>query len=777
MDRTETLPTASAAPEPPPATRPDEHSPSTRRSPAWARAALAILLLATGLLYLWGLGASGWANSFYAAAVQAGSVSWKAFLYGSSDAANSITVDKTPASLWLMALSVRVFGLNSWAMLVPQALCGVASVGVLHATVRRWYGPAAGLLAGAVLAVTPVATLMFRFNNPDALLVLLLVAGAYATVRALETASTRWIVLVGVLVGFGFLTKMLQAFLVVPVFAGVYLLAAPTGLWRRVRQLLLAGLAVVVAAGWWVALVELVPASARPYVGGSQGNSILELTLGYNGLGRITGEEVGSVGGGGARPGGGGGPFSGQSGVLRMFDGEIGGQVSWLLPAALILLVVGLLLAGRAARTDRTRAGLLLWGGWLLVTGLIFSFMSGIFHAYYTVALAPAIGALVGIGVTLLWRQRRPLPALGGVQPGTAAAVPAATPVAGTPAGDPLPTSAEGAGTRWRRWRPLAATATLAGTLAVTVWWAWTLLGRSPDWYPWLRTTVLVTGLVAAALLLLVTRLPRRLVPVVLGLGAAAALAGPVAYAAQTAATPHTGSIPSAGPFVAGGFGRGGFPGGRPPGGTEFPAGGQFPGGSQNGGGQFPGGFPGGGQFPGGAQNGGGQFPGGGQNGGGQNGGGQNGGQLPGFPGGGRTGGPGATGGQGRSAGGGMGGLLDAREPSAALRELLERDSADYTWVAATIGSNNASGYQLATGEPVMPIGGFNGSDPSPTLAQFQRYVADGKIHYFVGGGGFRANGGSSASQEIAGWVAQTFTAQTVDGVTVYDLSAATEAS
>ncbi|MEU7846913.1 glycosyltransferase family 39 protein [Micromonospora parva] len=775
MDKTETLLTAPAAPEPPTAARPDGHSPQARRSPAWARPTLALLLLATGLLYLWGLGASGWANSFYAAAVQAGSVSWKAFLYGSSDAANSITVDKTPASLWLMALSVRVFGLNSWAMLVPQALCGVASVGVLYATVKRWYGPAAGLIAGAVLAVTPVATLMFRFNNPDALLVLLLVAGAYATVRALETASTRWIVLVGVLVGFGFLTKMLQAFLVVPVFAGVYLLAAPTALWRRVRQLLLAGLAVVVSAGWWVALVELVPAGSRPYVGGSQGNSILELTLGYNGLGRITGEEVGSVGGGGARPGG-GGPFSGQTGVLRMFGGEIGGQVSWLLPAALVLLVVGLLLAGRAPRTDRTRAGLLLWGGWLLVTGLIFSLMSGIFHAYYTVALAPAIGALVGIGVTLLWRQHRLLSPPAGVQSGTLAAVPAAAPTAGTPAGDPLPASAEGAagGRRWQRWRPLAASATLAGTLSVTVWWAWVLLGRSPDWHPWLRTTVVAAGLVGAALLLLASRLPRRLVPVVLGLGAAAALAGPAAYAIQTAATPHGGSIPSAGPFVAGGFGRGGFPGGRPPGGMELPAGGQLPGG-----GQFPGGFPGGGQFPGGFP-GGGQLPGGGrngdgQNGDGQNGGGQNGGQVPGFPGGGRNGGP--TGGQGRSAGGGMGGLLDAREPSAALRELLEHDSADYTWVAATIGSNNASGYQLATGEPVMPIGGFNGSDPSPTLAQFQRYVADGKIHYFIGGGGFRANGGSSASQEIAAWVAQTFTAQTVDGVTVYDLSAGTEAS
>ncbi|MEU5906943.1 glycosyltransferase family 39 protein [Micromonospora sp. NPDC047467] len=770
MDRSDTMPTTPAEPGPPPtATRADEAPPPREGRPAaWTRPALVILLLATGLLYVWGLSASGWANSFYAAAVQAGSVSWKAFFYGSSDAANSITVDKTPASLWLMALSVRVFGLNSWAMLIPQALCGVASVGVLHATVKRWYGPVAGLIAGTVLALTPVAALMFRFNNPDALLVLLLVGGAYATVRALETASTRWIMLAGALVGFGFLTKMLQAFLVVPVFAGVYLLAAPTGLWRRVRQLLLAGLAVVVSAGWWVAIVELTPASARPYIGGSQNNSILELTLGYNGLGRITGDEVGSVGGG-RMGGGGGGPFSGQTGLLRMFDSEIGGQISWLLPAALILLVAGLLVAGRAGRTDRTRAGLLLWGGWLLVTGLIFSFMSGIFHAYYTVALAPAVGALVGIGVTLLWRQRHPLPAPGNDRPG-----PTGQPSSGSLS---APDDEPAAGARWQRWRPLAATVTLAGTLAVTVWWAWVLLGRSPDWYPWLRTALLVVGLAGAAGILLAARLPRWLVPVVLGVGAAAALAGPAAYAAQTAATPHTGSIPSAGPSVAGGFGRGGFPGGQPPGGMQRPDGGQMPGGQNQNGGQvpsFPGGGTPGGQAPGAP---GGQAP-GGQAPGGQAPGGQApGGQAPGFPGGGRNGGQMPGGGQGRGDGGGMGGLLDSREPSAALRELLERDSASYTWVAATIGSNNASGYQLATGDPVMAIGGFNGSDPSPTLAQFQRYVADGKIHYFVGGSGFRANGGSSASQEIAAWVAESFSAQTVDGVTVYDLSSGKAAS
>ena len=143
---------------------------------------------------------------------------------------------------------------------------------------------------------------MFRFNNPDSLLVLLLVAGAYCLVRALETGSTKWLVWVGAMVGFGFLTKMLQALLVVPAFALVYLIAAPNPLRRRIVQLLLAGAAMVFSAGWWIAIVSLIPAKDRPYIGGSQHNSILELTLGYNGFGRLTGNETGSVGGGGAGP-------------------------------------------------------------------------------------------------------------------------------------------------------------------------------------------------------------------------------------------------------------------------------------------------------------------------------------------------------------------------------------------------------------------------------------------------------------------------------------------
>ena len=307
------------------------------------RVAVTTLLLLTGVLYLWDLGASGWANAYYSAAALAGSQSWLAFLFGSFDAGNAITVDKTPAALWVMSLSVRVFGLSSWSVLVPQALMGVAAVGLLYATVARAAGRLAGFVAGAVLALTPVAALMFRFNNPDALLVLLLVGAAYATSRALERGATRWLVLAGTLVGFAFLAKMLQAFLVIPAFTLVYLWAAPTTVVRRVLQVGAAALAVIVSAGWFVALAVLWPAATRPYIGGSQTNSIIDLMLGYNGLGRISGDEVGRVGSGS--------PFSDGAGLFRLFDGEVGTEIAWLLPLA-ILAIVAVFVARRSRAED-----------------------------------------------------------------------------------------------------------------------------------------------------------------------------------------------------------------------------------------------------------------------------------------------------------------------------------------------------------------------------------------------------------------------------------------
>ncbi|GAA4705423.1 glycosyltransferase family 39 protein [Nocardioides conyzicola] len=661
-----------------PETTTPEAGPPPRPRRDYYRPALAALLIATGVLYLWGLSSSGWANSFYSAAAQAGSESWKAFFFGSSDAASSITVDKTPLALWPMALSVKVFGLSSWSILVPQAIEGVLAVWLLTATVRRTTGVAwAGLLSGAAMALTPVAVLMFRFNNPDSMLVLLMVAAAYAVLRAVEDGvrhPVRWMALAGALVGMGFLTKMLQVFLVLPAFGLVYLVAGQPRVLKRMGHLLVAFGTMIATAGWWIAIVSLWPAASRPYIGGSQDNSILELTLGYNGFGRLSGDETGSVGGGGA--GGTGGSMWGETGIGRLFTSEIGGQIAWLLPAALVLLVGGLWLTARRPRTDRVRAGLLLWGGWLLVTGLTFSFMAGIFHAYYTVALAPAVAALIGIGAALVRQHRH----------------------------------------SWEA-GPIAAVAIAATTIT-----AFLLLGRSADFVPWLRWVVLPVGVLAAAALTGLRWLPRRLAAAAAVVAVLASLAGPAAYAVQTASTAHTGSIPTAGPTVAGGgFGGPGGGGGRGMGG---------PPGMQQG--QAPTGQAPTGQAP-------------------------TGGQRP------------------QGVGGGAGGLLSSSEPSAELQALLTTDADDYTWVAAAVGSNSAAGYQLATEEPVMAIGGFNGSDPSPTLAEFQQYVADGQVHYFIGGSGFgQSMGGSSASSDIAAWVADNFTATTVDGVTIYDLTTGT---
>ncbi|MDF9871227.1 ArnT family glycosyltransferase [[Kitasatospora] papulosa] len=677
--------------------------------PRWARPAFLAMLLVIALAYLWNLSASGYANSFYSAAVQAGSQSWKAFFFGSLDSANAITVDKPPATLWPMALSVRIFGLSSWAILAPQVLMGVATAGVLYAAVRRRFSAAAGLITMAVFALMPVAALMFRFNNPDALLALLMTATVYCVLRAFEGGRTKWLVWAGVAVGLAFLSKTLQAFLILPPLAVLYAVFAPVSVRKRFGQLGLAALATVVSAGWWVAIVELWPASSRPYIGGSQNNSFLELTFGYNGLGRINGEETGSVGGGG---GGGQGGGWGETGIGRMFNSEIGGQISWLLPAALILLVAGVWLTRRAKRTDTARAAFLAWGGSLLMTTFVFSFMAGIFHQYYTVALAPSIAALVGMGASVLWEERG----------------------------------------RW--W----AGAVLGVTVAATAVWSYVLLGRTPDYVPWLRWAVLAGGLAAAVGLLFAARLGRALALGAVGLGLAASLAGPTAYTISTLNTGHQGSIVTAGPS-AGGMGGpgGGMGGGRPPGqGTQQDGGQGMPQG-----GQAPGNGPGNAQ--------GGGFPGGGTPGQGQQGQGQGrmpGGQQGGMPGGGT--GEGGTGG----GGGGMGGLLDGASVDSEAKTLLKQNADAYTWTAAAIGSQNAASYQLATGDPVMAIGGFNGSDPSPTLAQFKKYVEDGKIHYFISGGmGGGGMGGEGSSSRISAWVQENFEEVTVGSATFYDLT------
>jgi hypothetical protein len=473
-----------------------------------------------------------------------------------------------------------------------------------------------------------------------------------------------------VLVGFAFLTKMLQAFLVLPAFALVYLVAAPTTLRRRLLHLLAALGTLLASAGWWVAVVELVPGSWRPYVDGSQDNSVLELVWGYNGLGRLTGDEAGGHGNAG---------FGSAAGVLRLFQGVSGGMVAWLLPAALVLLVAGVVLRGRAPRTDPTRALLVLSGGSLVVTGLVFSFMAGIYHDYYTVALAPWIAATATVGGAEVWRHRRRLPAR----------------------------------------------LVLGATVAASAGWSAYLLGQSGEQpYLTLRWVALVLGVVSSSAIVAADRLSRRLAASAL-LGAVLSLGiGPAAYSVQTIATPHTGSIVTAGPYDGAAGGPGGH--GGPPHGT---APGQAPQGFAGQQSALPGGAPPGGMPPGG---------------------------MPG-------------------AAGGAGGLLDGAQVGDQLVALLTDDASSYTWVAATTGAQSAASYQLATGDSVMPIGGFNGTAPSPTLTQFQEYVDQGEVHYYVAGdgmGGPGSNGGdTSAASQIEAWVTAGFTSTTVDGVTVYDLT------
>ncbi|MFD0534112.1 glycosyltransferase family 39 protein [Actinomadura luteofluorescens] len=433
-------------------------------------------------------------------------------------------------ALWAMGLTARVLGFGTWSLLLPQVAAGVAAVAVLYTTVRRAFGHAAALTAAAVLALTPITVAINRDNNPDTLLVLFLVAAAWACQRAVDTGRLRPLLLAAFLVGCGFNTKMLQAFLVVPALALAYLVAARPRPARRVAHLLATGAVLAASSLWWTLLVDAVPARSRPYIGGSTDGTAWDLVIGYNGLGRILGQGGGPGGRGG--PGGGGG-FGGQSGAGRLFNDILGGQISWLIPFAVLALAAGLVLLRRRPRTDPARAALLLWGGWLAVHYVVFSFAQGTFHPYYSTAMAPAIAALTGAGAVLLARAHR--------------------------------TS--------RAWAWV-----LPSGVAVTGAWAFVLLDRTPSWNPWLRWAVAAaTALAVAALIAgrVSGRAGTRATVAGLALAAAAGLAGPGAYAVAAASTTSNGTNPLAGPASGGGLGGG--PGAGPGRSGAFPGGGAPP--------------------------------------------------------------------------------------------------------------------------------------------------------------------------------------------------------
>jgi 4-amino-4-deoxy-L-arabinose transferase-like glycosyltransferase len=509
----------------------------------WRRLALTAICLLAAALYAWQIGRSGWGNLYYSAAVKSMSENLTNFVFGSFDPYGVVTVDKPPLAFWPMVASAAVFGYHGWSLLLPQVLEGVAAVWLLHRTVRLWAGEHVALLAALVFALTPVTVAINRDTNPDTMMVLLLVAAAYAFTRSVQRplrpgTASRWLMLAAMFLGLGFVTKMLQAWIVVPVFALAYAIGSAAPLRRRILDLLGAGAVLVASSLWWVALVSAWP-GPKPYFGGSTDGSVLNLVVGYNGLGRVLGRQagrellggssnsaspigqigpVGRGGGGSTWAGGhGSGGFGGGPGITRLFGAQLGGQISWLLPLCLLVLAA-VIFAGihqwrsrvtaQPAPDPARRAGWVLWGGWLIMVGLVLSAAQSGFHPYYTTEMAPAVAAVSAAGVAAMWRCYR-----------------------------------QQGGYHWLLF-PAAVT--------LSVGWAWVLVSRDTSWQGWLRYAVTTAGVLAVVLLVagrLASKLVSSGVPRLAGvLSVVALLLAPGMWSVAMALVPSGGAMAQAGP-------------------------------------------------------------------------------------------------------------------------------------------------------------------------------------------------------------------------------------
>ncbi|WP_427172009.1 ArnT family glycosyltransferase [Arthrobacter sp. 92] len=430
-----------------------------------------------------------------------GSLDWTAFLFGSSDPGNAITVDKPPLSIWIMSLSVRLFGLNSWSLLLPQAFMGVASVYLLYRIVQKHFGPATGLLSGIFFAVTPVATVIFRYNNPDALLTLLMVGIAFFTLESIDRGQLRWLLLAGVLTGAAFLTKQLQILLLLPSVGVSYAAFARTSMVRRSLQLAGALTAAVMAAGWWLLIVQLTDPSKRPFLGGSRDNSVAELTLGYNGLDRLTGAGansaiVGEVGKSTEKL---------EVGFQRFLQPGFSGQFGWFLPLAIAGIFVSFWYLWRRKGDKTARALLLFCCVWLSCAVIVVAYMSGIVHPYYVLTAVPPLCCLAAVAFMHFLK-----------------------------------------GLRRRRIRILAGI-----TLAGSMFFAYISAARSTEDFPGFAGVLLVVwGLVIGAVLV---RPPRKVIAqLTTGALLGALILGPVVWSINTVLSPHIGAGVIGGPDLLG---------------------------------------------------------------------------------------------------------------------------------------------------------------------------------------------------------------------------------
>ncbi|MFL4952576.1 ArnT family glycosyltransferase [Streptomyces sp. MMS24-I31] len=688
--------------------------------PAYARPALLVITVLAAVLYAWGINHSQY-QAFYASAVRSMTGSWKAFLYGSFDPGNSITLDKLPGFLWPQAISARIFGFHPWALILPQVAEGVGSLLVLHRLVRRWAGVPAALIADTAFLLTPVAVGLFRTAVEDPAFTLCMLLAAEATQRAARDGRLRPLILAGVWVGLGFQAKMLEAWAVLPALCAVYLLSAPITLRRRLAHLGVSAVVMTAVSASWMLAVTLTPAQDRPYVDGTTNNSAFSMVVGYNflnrfsslgvsaastgsvsatqgggkngrfGDGRFAGgrhvlspggasgasggvlREAGPTGRTAAAPQAGGGGFAGgrggeQNGWSKMFGTSLASQTGWLYPIAAVAAVCGPLWRRGRPRTDRIRSGFVLWGTWLATFFLVFSAGSVGGHTYYMGVIAVPLAALTGGGIALMWRACR-------------------------------------AGGR-RAWA-------LPGAVAATAAWSAHLAGEFPSFLPWLAPAVGGLGLTAVGLLaaaLVMARRGRapsggRLALAGLAASLTAVLIAPGAWAAQVFS-------PSHGSSGMGAIGPSGTNRGH--GSVTWAAGHT--------------------------------------------------GQLPWGDGGttrGRQAGRGGPGGSGATGGfGAMGGDGQLTSAQRNLLRYTREHQGSATYVFATTNWNGAAPYILATGARVLPLGGFSGRVPFPTEEQFRWLVDSGRLRYVLlggDGGGMSAlfgdTGGTTSTTRITDWV------------------------
>ena len=684
-----------------------------RAGALFARPELLGLMALAALLNLWNLSINGFANTYYAAAVRSMSSSWHDFLFASLDKSGLMTVDKPPLAFWIEALSARIFGFNSLAILVPEALMGVAAVAFVYDMTRRMFGRVAGGVAGLAFALTPITVAIARHNNPDEALILCSVAALWCAVRALETGRTKWLVWCGVCVGLGFEAKMGVALFVVPGIALAWIWTRWGETWRErfkaFRQLVYGGVAMIAVGGAWPLLVTLTPAADRPWISGTSDNSVWSLIFGYNGLGRVSGQTGGPSGGGGLGGGGGGfggNLFGGATGPFRLLESALGDQAGWLLGFA-VVAGLAILVLTRLRRRDPRTGWLMVVGGAFLVTAVVFSYASGIFHPYYVSFLAPFAAALVGAGASLMLPR-----AFGGTASSKTARIIAPLAIAG------------GAITE------LVVLGELSGSLA----WA----------------TPLVIGVGGACAIVLALRLSPRVRAVLVAVAMAALLAAPASWAAETLGHATSSTFPSGGPASAsiGGPGGGGGPGG-------------FGGGSARSGGgagRFGRGAGGGGFAPGGGSTTGGFAP-------------------PSLFGGGgsTTSGAGSRGGfsgggGGFAGGGGFGG--DTQSLTAAIRYAGEHGGG----TIGVESQSSAAQAILSSDANVAGLGGFSGRESTVSLTWLAHEVLAGKLRWVIvdssqsGGLPGDTRTGSESALDVVAKTCRKVTLSTSDGtVTMYD--------